>query len=169
MLPKRIHLSALHQKLWRPSKRHRGNSLRPRSLPSLEIALRVQAEQFSLRSKRQSERLQRNNGRKLLDESQMEVRMKLLLLAGLLSLSMAAAPIVHADECDTKLTAQERATLASLTPDDQQTLTKMKMRDGSPATCEFRAGLLDMLANHPPENRTKAFHYLLKNTLAKQD
>jgi hypothetical protein len=54
MLPKRIHLSALHQKLWRPSKRHRGNSLRPRSLPSLEIALRVQAEQFSLRSERQS-------------------------------------------------------------------------------------------------------------------
>jgi hypothetical protein len=98
----------------------------------------------------------------------MEVRMKFLLLA-FLSLWMAAAPIAHADECDTKLNAQERATLASLTPDDQQTLTKMKMRDGSPATCEFRAGLLDMLANHPPENRSKAFHYLLKNTLAKQD
>ena len=95
--------------------------------------------------------------------------MKLLLLAGFLLLSTTAASIAHTDECDTKLTAQERATLASLTADDQQTLTKMKMRDGSPATCEFRAGLLDMLANHPPENRTQAFHYLLKNTLAKQD
>jgi hypothetical protein len=139
-----------------------------RPLSSFEIVLRVQTEQLSLRTERQSERLQRNNGRKLLDESHMEARMNLLLLAGFLSLSMAAS-IAHADECDTKLTAQERATLASLTPDDQQTLTKMKMRDGSPATCEFRAGLLDMLANHPPENRTQAFHYLLKNTLAKQD
>jgi hypothetical protein len=95
--------------------------------------------------------------------------MKFLLLAMFLSLSMAAASIAHADECDTKLTAQQRATLATLTPDDQQTLTKMKMRDGSPATCEFRAGLLDMLVNHPPEKRSEAFHYLLKNTLAKQD
>jgi hypothetical protein len=98
----------------------------------------------------------------------MEVPMKFILLA-FLSLWMAAPSIAHADECDTKLNAQERATLASLTPDDQQTLTKMKMRDGSPATCEFRAGLLDMLANHPPDDRSKAFHYLLKNTLAKQD
>jgi hypothetical protein len=95
--------------------------------------------------------------------------MKLLLLAGFLSLSVAAASIARADECDTKLTAQERTTLASLPPADQQTLAKMKMRDGSPATCEFRAGLLDMLVNHPPESRSEAFHYLLKNTLAKQD
>jgi hypothetical protein len=71
--------------------------------------------------------------------------MKLLLLAAFLSLSMVETSIARADECDTKLTAQERATFASLTPNDQQTLTKMKMRDGSPATCEFRAGLLDML------------------------
>ena len=139
-----------------------------RPLSSFEIVLRVQTEQLSLRTERQSERLQRNNGRKLLDESHMEARMNLLLLAGFLSLSLAAA-IAHADECDTKLTAQERATLASLTPDDQQTLTKMKMRDGTPATCEFRAGLLDMLGNHPPDKRSEAFHYLLKNTLIKQD
>ena len=95
--------------------------------------------------------------------------MKLLLLAGFLSLSMAGATIAHADECDAKLTTQQRAIFASLSPDDQQTLIKLKMRDGSPATCEFRAGLLDMLANDAPEKRTEAFHYLLKNTLAKQD
>jgi len=35
---------------------------------NLEIALRVQTEQLSLRSQWQSERLQRNNGRKLLDD-----------------------------------------------------------------------------------------------------
>jgi hypothetical protein len=95
--------------------------------------------------------------------------MKLLLIAGFLSFSIAGAVIVHADECDTKLTAQERAIFASLPPDDQQALTKIKMRDGSPATCEFRAGLLDMLANDAPERRSQAFHYLLKNTLTKQD
>jgi hypothetical protein len=82
---------------------------------------------------------------------------------------MAGASIAQADECDTKFTAQERATFASLPPSDQQTLTKMKMRDGTPATCEFRAGLLDMLDNHPPDQRAEAFHYLLKNTLAKQN
>jgi hypothetical protein len=85
---------------------------------------------------------------------------------------MAGASIAHADECDTKLTAQEHATCASLiTPDDQQMLMKMKMkmRDGSLATCEFRSGLVDMLGNDAPEIRTKAFHYLLKNTLVKQD
>lgn len=56
---------------------------------------------------------------------------------------MGGASIVHPDDCDTKLTAQERAICASLTPKDQQTLTKMKLKDGSPATCEFRAGLID--------------------------
>ena len=82
---------------------------------------------------------------------------------------MGGASIVHPDDCDTKLTAQERAICASLTPRDQQTLTKMKMKDGSPATCEFRAGLIDMLGNHRRVDRAKAFHYVLKNTLLKQD
>jgi hypothetical protein len=95
--------------------------------------------------------------------------MKLLLMAGFLSLLVAGASIARADECDSKLTAEERAIFASLPPNDQQTLTKMKMRDGSPATCDFRAGLLDMLANDAPEKRPQAFHYLLKNTLTKQD
>lgn len=95
--------------------------------------------------------------------------MKLLLIAGFLSLLMAGPSIARADECDSKLTAQERAIFASLPTNDQQTLTTMKMRDGSPATCEFRAGLLDMLANDAPERRSEAFHYLLKNTLTKQD
>ena len=95
--------------------------------------------------------------------------MKLLLFAGFLSLSMGGASIVHANDCNAKLTAQERAIFASLTPEDQQTLTKMKMKDGSPATCEFRAGLIDMLGNHAPKDRAEAFHYLLKNTLVKQD
>ncbi len=95
--------------------------------------------------------------------------MKLLLLAGILSLSLVGATIARADDCDAKLTADQRATFASLSPDDQATLTKMKNKDGSPTSCEFRAGILDMLANNAPQDRSKAFHYLLKNTLAKQN
>jgi hypothetical protein len=94
--------------------------------------------------------------------------MKGLWIAGFLSLLMAGASIGSANDCETKLTAEEHAVFMSLPPDDQTTLTKMKMRDGSPATCEFRAGLLNMLENDEPENRSKAFHYLLKNTLVKQ-
>ncbi|HJU09312.1 MAG TPA: hypothetical protein VJ728_00470 [Candidatus Binataceae bacterium] len=95
--------------------------------------------------------------------------MKLLLFVAFVSFSMFGATISHADDCDAKLTAEQRAIFASLPPQDQQTLTKMKMKDGSPATCEFRAGLIDMLGNHAPEDRAKAFHYLLKNTLVKQN
>ncbi|MGA2409371.1 MAG: hypothetical protein ABSG46_03145 [Candidatus Binataceae bacterium] len=95
--------------------------------------------------------------------------MKLLVLAGFLSLSIVGASRAHADDCDAKLTSQERATFASLTAADQATLANIKMRDGSPATCEFRAGLLDMLGNDEPEKRSEAFHYLLKNTLVRQD
>ncbi|HTT75195.1 MAG TPA: hypothetical protein VMF50_04355 [Candidatus Binataceae bacterium] len=94
--------------------------------------------------------------------------MKLLVLAGFLSLSMAVAWNAHADDCAAKLTAQEQATFASLPPADQQTLMNFKMRNGSPASCEFRAGLLDMLGNDEPEKRSEAFHYLLNNTLVRQ-
>lgn len=95
--------------------------------------------------------------------------MKLLLIVGLLSFAVGATSIARADDCAAKLTPEERVTFASLTPEDQQTLTNFKMRNGSPASCEFRAGLLDMLANDTPEKRSEAFHYLLKNTLVKQD
>jgi len=95
--------------------------------------------------------------------------MKLLLIAGFLSLFMGGLSIARADDCEAKLTAQERAVFAGLPPQDQMTLANMKMRDGSPASCEFRAGLLDMLENDQPEDRPKVFHYLLKNTLVKQN
>jgi hypothetical protein len=94
--------------------------------------------------------------------------MNRLLLAGFLAISTLVVSTSHADDCDAKLTSEQRATFASLAPGDQQTLMKMKMRDGAPATCEFRAGLLDMLANDAPENRAKAFHYLLEHTLIRQ-
>ena len=62
--------------------------------------------------------------------------MKLLLLAGVMSLSMVGGivggSIARADDCDAKLTADERATFASLTPADQKALVTMKNKDGSP-------------------------------------
>jgi hypothetical protein len=94
--------------------------------------------------------------------------MKYLVLAGFLSLSMVVALSAHADNCEGKLTAQQQATFASLPPADQQTLMNFKMRNGSPASCEFRAGLLDMLGNDGPAKRPEAFHYLLENTLVRQ-
>lgn len=94
--------------------------------------------------------------------------MKCLMLAGFLSLSMAVAWSAQADDCDAKLNAQQQAIFASLPPADQQTLMNFKMRNGTRASCEFRAGLLDMLANDEPAKRSEAFHYLLKNTLVRQ-
>lgn len=94
--------------------------------------------------------------------------MKLLLLAGVLSISMAGAMVARADDCAGKLTDQEKQTNASLSPANQQVLAKMKMKDGSPATCEFRAGLLDMLGHYPPEQRDEGFQQLLQHTFVKQ-
>jgi hypothetical protein len=94
--------------------------------------------------------------------------MKLLLLAGILSLSIVGATVVRADECTGKLTDDQNKVFASLPPADQETLVKMKNKDGSPVTCEFRGALLTMLGHSTPEERPAAFHYLVKNTLAKQ-
>jgi hypothetical protein len=94
--------------------------------------------------------------------------MKLLLLAGILSMSIAGAAVAHADDCASKLTDQEKQTNSSLTPANQQALANMKMKDGSPATCEFRAGLLDMLGHYPPDQRDAGFQQLLQHTFVKQ-
>jgi hypothetical protein len=94
--------------------------------------------------------------------------MKLLLLAGILSLFIGGPAIARADDCTGKLTEQQSQTYASLTPANQQILVKMKMKDGSAATCEFRAGLLDMLGHYPPPDRDAGFQDLLKHTFVKQ-
>jgi|HubBroStandDraft_3_1064219.scaffolds.fasta_scaffold437469_1 hypothetical protein len=99
--------------------------------------------------------------------------MKLLLLAGVMSLAMVGGivggSIARADDCDAKLTADERATFASLTPADQKALVTMKNKDGSPATCELRGGVLDMLGHYSADQRPTALHYLMRNTFVKQN
>ena len=95
--------------------------------------------------------------------------MRLLLLTGLLSLSILGTTVARAEDCTAKFTDEQRKTFASLTPDDQQAIVKMKMKSGAPANCDFQAGLLEMLGNFPPEDRAKSFHQLLKGTFVKQD
>lgn len=95
--------------------------------------------------------------------------MRLLLLAGFLSFSIVGAAAARAEDCSAKLTDDQRKTFASLTPDDQKALVNMKMKNGSPANCDFQAGLLEMLGNFPPEDRAKSFHQLLKGTFVRQD
>ena len=98
-----------------------------------------------------------------------EARMRLLLLTGFLSLSIFGAAVARAEDCAAKLTDEQKKTFASLTPDDQQAIAKMKMKNGEPANCDFQAGLLEMLGNFPPEDRAKSFHLLLKGTFVKQE
>ena len=95
--------------------------------------------------------------------------MKLLLLAGILSLSLAGAAAARADDCAGKLTADQSQTYASLTPANQQQMARMKNKDGSPVTCEFRGGLLDILSHYPPQARDAGFQQLLDKTFVKQN
>jgi len=94
--------------------------------------------------------------------------MKLLLLAGIVSLSIVSATLARADDCTAKLTDDQNKVFASLPPADQETLVKMKNKDGSPASCEFRGALLIMFGYSTPEEWPAAFYYLVKNILAKQ-
>jgi hypothetical protein len=91
------------------------------------------------------------------------------MLAGILFLSTAATAIARADDCTAKLSAEQSKTYASLSPANQQLMTRMKNKDGSPATCDFRVGLLEILAHYAPQDRDAGFQELLKHTFVKQD
>lgn len=95
--------------------------------------------------------------------------MKLLLIAGILSLSIAGAAVARAADCSGKLSVEENKTYSSLSPANQQFLNRMKNKDGTPATCEFRAGLLDILGHYQPQDRDAGFQQLLQHTFVKQD
>jgi hypothetical protein len=95
--------------------------------------------------------------------------MKLRLLAGILILSIVGAAVARADDCAGKLTATQSQTYATLTPANQQAMAQMKNKDGSPTTCEFRGGLLDILGHYPPEARDAGFKQLLDKTFVKQN
>lgn len=95
--------------------------------------------------------------------------MKFLLIGGLLLLSMASASVGRADDCVAKLTGEQHVIYEGLSPANQQMMTNLKMKNGSPATCEFRAGLLDILGNFPPPDRDKALVQLVQKMFVKQN
>jgi len=96
--------------------------------------------------------------------------MRHYLVGAIFVLAFAAAPSVGAaDDCLPKMTSQQRDIYSHLSPDHQKILTsQLKTRDGKPASCEFRGGLMDMLANFPPEKRDSAFMMLVDKMLIRQ-
>jgi len=96
--------------------------------------------------------------------------MKYRLLGAVAVLSIAIAPSVgRAEDCTGKLTSQQQNIYSHLSAENQKVLTsELKTRDGKPASCEFRGGLMDMLANFPPEKRDDAFKMLVNRMLIRQ-
>lgn len=85
-------------------------------------------------------------------------------------LSVVAASSVFAEDCSAKFSPEQQKIYSTLSADSKQTLaTGLKMRDGSAPTCEFRAGLMDMMANFPPEKRDAALKQLVEKMLIKHN
>ena len=96
--------------------------------------------------------------------------MRCLLTITLIALIFVFVPSLgFADDCFAQLTAQQKGIYSKLSPESQKILTsEIKTRQGAPASCEFRAGMLDMLANFPPEKRDAAFMQLVNKMLIRQ-
>ncbi|HXZ87774.1 MAG TPA: hypothetical protein VEF07_04330, partial [Candidatus Binataceae bacterium] len=74
--------------------------------------------------------------------------MRYCLFGAIAVLAIAIAPSVgRAEDCTAKLTSQQQNIYSHLSAENQKVLTsELKTRDGKPASCEFRGGLMDMLA-----------------------
>jgi hypothetical protein len=96
--------------------------------------------------------------------------MKRYISGAIFALAFAVTPSIgFADDCLPKLTTQQRDIYTHLSADNQRILTsELKTRDGKPASCEFRGGLMDMLANFQPEKRDSAFLMLVDRMLIRQ-
>ncbi|HKV53520.1 MAG TPA: hypothetical protein VJN94_02660 [Candidatus Binataceae bacterium] len=76
----------------------------------------------------------------------------------------------HADECIGQFSAEQHQVYSSLSAANQNILdTQIKDKKGQPASCDFRKGLLDILANYPPEKRDADFKQLLDKMLIHHD
>jgi len=96
--------------------------------------------------------------------------MRYLLLTALVGLILGFVPSPgFAEDCTAQLSAQQKEIYSKLSPESQKIMTsEIKTRQGAPASCEFRAGMLDMLANFPPEKRDAAFMQLVNKMLIRQ-
>lgn len=95
--------------------------------------------------------------------------MRYILLAAVFLLSVGSPSIVFADDCLAKLSGQQHEVYSSLSPAKQHMLMgEIKTRDGGSADCAFRGGLLDIVANFPPDKRDAALQQLVDKMLVKQ-
>ncbi|HJU28477.1 MAG TPA: hypothetical protein VJ718_04870 [Candidatus Binataceae bacterium] len=83
-----------------------------------------------------------------------------LLMAG-----VSAPPAIAAD-CMAQFTPRQREVYSSLSPQNQKRLASQKNKDGSPASCEFQKGVLDMLSNFTPDKRNSGFETIAHNMFA---
>jgi hypothetical protein len=96
------------------------------------------------------------------------MRYRLLCVISVLAIAIAPS-FGRAEDCTGKLTSQQQDIYSHLSAENQKILTgELKTRDGKPASCEFRGGLMDMLANFPPEKRDGAFIMLVNRMLIRQ-
>jgi hypothetical protein len=88
-----------------------------------------------------------------------------IVVVGALIVAMDAAA-GRAEDCAAQFSAEQRQVYSSLSAANQHILdTEIKNRTGEPASCDFRRGLLDILANYPPEKRDADFKQLLNGML----
>jgi hypothetical protein len=88
-----------------------------------------------------------------------------IVVVGALIVAISAAAGRAAD-CAGQLSAEQRKVYSSLSTANQHILaTEIKNRTGEPASCDFQRGLLDILANYPPEKRDADFKQLLDKQL----
>jgi len=93
------------------------------------------------------------------------MKIYMIVVVGALILAMGAAA-GRAEDCTSQFSADQRQVYLSLSAANQHILdTEIKNRTGEPASCDFRRGLLDILANYPPEKRDADFKQLLDGML----
>jgi hypothetical protein len=97
-------------------------------------------------------------------------KMRQLLPTAMIALIFSFVPSLgFADDCAGQLNAQQREIYSKLSPENQKIMSsEIKTRQGAPASCEFRGGILDMLANFPPEKRDAGFMQLVNKMLIRQ-
>jgi hypothetical protein len=100
----------------------------------------------------------------------LEPTMRYLLPTALIALIFSFVPSLgFADDCVAQLNAQQKEIYSKLSPESQKIMSsEIKTRQGAPASCDFRSGMLDMLANFPPEKRDAAFMQLVNKMLIRQ-
>jgi hypothetical protein len=86
-------------------------------------------------------------------------------LTGALILAMGAVA-GRAEDCSGQFSADSTQVYSSLSAANQQILdTKIKNKAGEPTSCDFKRGLLDILANYPPDKRDADLKQLLDKML----